>query len=388
MKNSQKEISLTKSISEKTNKPPDKNIPMKRIVSIDALRGFTMLWIIGGSQFIISINKVWPNAVTDELAKQMTHSGWSGFYFYDLVAPLFLFLVGLLIPFVILRRLEQGISKKELYLHILKRTLVLYFLGLAMYGLFRFDWPEMRWSSILGRIGICYFFASLLVINTKWKVQAYVTAGILLAHWAVLEFVPVPGIGPGVHTPEGSITTWVDQLLIPGRLGIDNLYDRQGVLSTFTSIAITLLGVLAGHWMKTEKSVNQKTIGLVIAGVVLVITGWLWGQILFLSRNIYTSSAVIYSAGWCSLLTALFYWIIDVKGYKRWSFFLVVIGMNAITIWVGQRFIDFRYTSDLIFKGVSQYLGVVQPVFLAFCVVAVKWYFLYFLYKHKIFLKA
>mgnify|MGYP007057175153 CR=1 FL=1 len=177
-------------------------------------------------------------------------------------------------------------------------------------------------------------------------------------------------------------------MLIPGRLGIDNLYDRQGVLSTFTSIAITLLGVLAGHWMKTERSENHKTLGLVIAGVVLVITGLLWGQVLFLSRNIYTGSAVLYSAGWCSLLTALFYWIIDVKGYKKWSFFLVVIGMNAITIWVGQRFIDFGYTSDMLFRGVSKYLGVAQPVFLAFCVLAVKWYFLYFLYKHKIFLKA
>ena len=257
-----------------------------------------------------------------------------------------------------------------------------------MYGLLRFDWPEMRWSSILGRIGICYFFASLLVINTNWRIQAYITVAILLGHWAVLEFVPVPGYGPGVHTPEASIASWIDQQLIPGRLGIDGIYDRQGVLSTFTSIAITLLGVLAGHWMKSKRSVNQKTYGLVVAGVVLVITGWLWGQILFLSRNIYTSSTVLYSAGWCFLLMALFYWIIDVKGYKKWSFFLVVIGMNAITIWVGQRFIDFKFTSNAIFQGVSQYLGDVQPVFLAFCIILVKWYFLYFLYKHKIFLKA
>lgn len=388
MEITQNETSATNSVLHEANHVAHKIPPLKRIVSIDALRGFTMLWIIGGSQFIRSIQKVWPNTVTDELAKQMTHSGWSGFYFYDLVAPLFLFLVGLLLPFVILRRLEFGTSKKELYLRIIKRTLVLYFLGLAMYGLFKFDWPEMRWSSILGRIGICYFFASLLVINTNWRIQAYITVAILLGHWAVLEFVPVPGIGAGVHTPEGSITTWVDQLLIPGRLGIDGLYDRQGVLSTFTSIAITLLGVLAGHWMKSERSVNQKTLGLIIAGVVLVITGWLWGQILFISRNIYTSSTVLYSAGWCSLLMALFYWIIDVKGYKKWSFFLVVMGMNAITIWVGQNFIDFRFTTNAIFQGVSEYFGAVQLVFLAFCVIMVKWYFLYFLYKHKIFLRA
>ena len=285
------------------------------------------------------------------------------------------------------RRVERGASPGELHRQIARRTLVLVFLGLVNYGLLQFDWATMRWSSVLGRIGICYFFASLLVIHTKWRVQAMVVLAILLGYWAAVMFVPVPGYGPGVLTPEGCLTTWLDQKLIPGTLGL-GLYDRQGVLSTFTALATTLIGVLAGHWLRSERTANQKVQGILIAGVVMLAAGWLWGQVFFISRNVWTSSFVLYSAGWCLLLLALFYWVIDVQGHKKWTFFLVVIGMNAITIWVGQRLIDFEFTAHALFLGVSRHLGIVAPVFLALSVLTIKWLFLWFLYRQKIFLKA
>jgi len=358
-----------------------------RITSIDALRGFTMFFIIGGERIFTSLNRVWPNSFTEILAKNMEHAGWEGFYFYDQIFPLFLFLVGLLIPTVILRSKEKGKSNKEIFLHISKRAIILLLLGLAEYGFLRFDWPEMRWSSVLGRIGICYFFASLLVLKTNWRVQVCVVLAILAGYWAAVRFIPVPGYGPGIFTPEGCLTTWLDQKIIPGTLGL-GIYDRQGVLSTFTALASTLTGVLAGHWLHTERSGNQKTIGFFLSGALLLTAGWVWGQFFFISRNVWTSSFVLYSSGWSLLLMALFYWIIDVKGYKKWTFFLVVIGMNAITIWVGQRFIDFKFTSDAVFLGVSKYFGILQPIFLALCLLMVKWLFLWFLYRKKIFLKA
>jgi predicted acyltransferase len=359
----------------------------KRMVSLDALRGFTMIFIIGGGELISSFYKVWPNPTTRILAKNMEHAGWEGFYFLDLIFPLFLFLVGVLLPFVILGRIEKGISPRELYRHIVKRTLILIFLGLVNYGLLRFDWDTMRWSSVLGRIGICYFFAALLVIHTNWRSQALLVLVILLGYWAAVMFVPVPGYGPGVLTPEGCLTTWLDQKLIPGTLGL-GLYDRQGVLSTFTALATTLIGVLAGHWLRSDKTPNQKTLGFIIAGLITLLAGWIWGQFFFISRNIWTSSFVLYSAGWCLLLLALFYRIIDVQGYKKWTFFLVVIGMNSITIWVGQRLIDFEFTTNALFLGFSKYLGIIAPVFLAISILMIKWLFLWFLYKKKIFLKA
>jgi predicted acyltransferase len=346
-----------------------------------------MFFIIGGERIFTSLAEVWPNPVTEAVAKNMEHAGWKGFFFYDQIFPLFLFLVGLLIPTVILRSREKGKSNREIFLHISKRTAVLIFLGLCNYGLLRFNWPEMRWSSVLGRIGICYFFAALLVLHTGWRVQAYIVAAILIVYWAAVMFIPVPGYGPGVLTPEGCLTTWIDQQLIPGKLGL-GIYDRQGVLSTFTAIASTLIGVLAGHWLRTTRSANEKLLGFTVAGVILLAAGWIWGQFFFISRNVWTSSFVLLTSGISLLLFALFYWFIDIKGYKKWTFFLVVIGMNAITIWVGQRFIDFKFTSDAIFLGVSRYFGIIQPLFLAICVLMIKWLFLWFLYRNKIFLKA
>jgi predicted acyltransferase len=363
------------------------NPPENRLVSIDALRGLTMLFIIGGEGIFNSLFKIWPNPVTEALSKNMEHAGWEGFYFYDQIFPMFLFLVGLLIPIVILRSREKGKTDNEILMHVSKRTAVLILLGLATYGFLRFDWPAMRWSSVLGRIGICYFFASLLVLYSRWRFQLFVIAFLLIGYWAAVKFIPVPGYGPGILTPEGCLTTWLDQKIIPGTLGL-GIYDRQGILSTFTAIASTMIGVLAGYWLCTKRSGNLKTAGLIIAGILLLIAGWLWGQFFFISRNVWTSSFVIYSSGWSFLATALFYWIIEVKGYRKWTFFLVVIGMNAVTIWVGQKFIDFKFTSDALFLGMSKYFGILQPLFLALSLVGIKWLFLWFLYKKNIFLKA
>jgi predicted acyltransferase len=304
-----------------------------------------------------------------------------------LIFPLFLFLVGLLIPLFVSRYKNKGISNTSLHLHIVKRMLLLAFLGLVNYGLLRFDWPAMRWSSVLGRIGVCYWIASLFVIHTNWRVQLATVMVLLVGYWAALIFIPVPGFGAGVLTPEGCLTTWLDQQLIPGTLGLGS-YDRQGVLSTVTCVASTLIGVLAGHWLFSDRTQKQKALGLVLAGLGLLGAGWMWGRSLLISRNIWTSSFVLYSSGWCLLLLTLFYWVIDVKGYKKWTFFLVVIGMNSITIWVGQRLIDFQFTTDVLFLGFSKQLGAFHPVFLAFCLVFVKWFFLWVLYRHKLFLKA
>ena len=359
----------------------------ERIMSIDALRGFTMLWIIGGSELFQSFSKVWDTPFTRAIYHQMEHEIWSGFTFLDLIFPMFLFLVGVVIPFTISKRMEQGIDHKTLYRHIIKRSLVLLLLGLINYGLLRFDWPQMRWSSVLGRIGICYFVAALLVIHTGWRTQAIVGLIIMMLYWAAMMFIPVPGYGPGVLTPEGSLSTYLDQLIIPGKLGLD-IYDRQGVLSTFTAISTTLLGVVTGHWLRTSHSHQKKVIGLVVAGLFCLITGYVWGTTFLISRNIWTSSFVLYAGGWSLLLLALFYWIIDVKGYKKWAFFMVVVGMNALTIWVGQRWVNFNFTAEFLFNGMLQFTGVLKPVLFAFSVVMVKWVFLYVLHRNKIYLKA
>jgi predicted acyltransferase len=361
----------------------------KRLLFLDALRGFTMFWIIGGDAIVRSINKVWPNTFTTTLANQMKHAIWEGFTFIDLIFPLFLLIVGAVLPYAILGRLEKGQSRASIYPHIFKRTFVLIFLGLINYGLLQCDWSNMRWSTLLGRIGICYCVASIILLHTNWKTQAIIAAGLIFLYWAAMMFIPVPGHGAGVLTPQGSLSTYLDQLLIPGKLGVDNLYDRQGVISTFTSIATTLIGVLIGHWLKSERSDLQKLKGMFIAAIILIIAGGIWGKFFLISRNIWTSTFVLYSAGWGLLLFALFYWVIDIAGIKKWSLFFIVIGTNAITIWVGQRIVNFDGISSCFFGGMAAlYFTSVAPVILACGTVMAKWLVLWVMYKHKIFLKA
>ena len=155
----------------------------------------------------------------------------------------------------------------------------------------------------------------------------------------------------------------------------------------FTALAL-LIGVLAGRWLRSSRPGNRKAAGLVIAGLASLIAGWVWGKFFFISRNIWTSSFVLYTAGLSLLTLALFYWIIDLRGWKRWSFFLVVIGMNAITIWVGQKVVDFEYTADFLVMGAAGNLDASRPLALAFSVLTLKWLFLWFLYRRRIFLRA
>ena len=199
---------------------PDSNcrlLPQNRVASIDALRGFDMFWIIGGGAFFESLLKGLEKSLHRNNQKQMEHVSWQGFRFEDLIFPLFLFIVGVVLPFSISRRRQQGLSPKALHLHIIKRAAILILLGLIMNGLLQFNLADMRWPGVLQRIGLCYFFAALIVMHTGWLIQSIVAGGLLIGYWALVMFVPVPGSGAGVLTPEGCLPAYIDRLLIPGK---------------------------------------------------------------------------------------------------------------------------------------------------------------------------
>ena len=363
------------------------NVVGRRLASIDALRGFDMFWIIGGGTLIANLAKVYSHPITDTIQRQLHHVEWKGFHFEDLIFPLFLFIVGVVLPFSFTRRLERGHSRPLLYLHILKRSAIIILLGLIFNGLQRFDWAQMRWPGVLQRIGICYFFAAIIVMNTKWRTQAIIIAAVLILYWIATMLIPVPNFGAGNLTMEGCLSSYIDQQLIPGQLYY-GYGDNEGVISTLPAICTVLLGALAGHWLRSGPLGDRKAAGLAIAGIASLLIGLLWGQVFPIIKILWTSSYVMVAGGLSLMLLALFYWVIDVKGYSKWAFFFIVIGMNPITIYFLQRFVDFNGIAEFFLVGAVEHADLFKPLILAFGIVLIKWLFLWFLYRHRIFFKA
>jgi predicted acyltransferase len=361
----------------------------KRIASIDALRGFDMFWIAGGERIIHALYRVWPRTTTGALEAQFEHVPWVGFHFYDLIFPLFLFVVGVVLPFSLTRRVEAGANRGQLYRHIVRRFLLLFLFGLVYNGLLDFDFHNLRIPGVLQRIALCYFLAALVVMNTKIRGQAMVAGSILIVYWLIMKFVPVPGIGAGVITPEGNLAAYLDRRFIPLPYCCYTFGDNEGLLSTLPAISTCLLGVLAGHWLRSGKyTPNRKVLGLAAAGVASLLVAWVWSFNFPIIKNIWSSSFVLWAGGWSLLLLALFYWIIDVRGYQRWSFFFKVIGMNAITIYLVDRFFDFGIITKVFLHGLLPLFGHFRPLVWDCSVILTMWLFLYFLYRQKIFLRV
>jgi len=363
--------------------------PALRLHSIDALRGFDMFWLMQeGAAFVFALATVLHLPFRDVLAKHLDHTEWVGFTFWDLIAPLFLFVVGLGMTFSISRRLEQGEDRRTLYRHIVKRTIVLICLGLIFNGILHLDFSEFRYTGVLQRIALSYFFAALIIMKWRIRGQAIWTAALLLAYWAMMALIPVPGFGAGVFTMEGNLAGYIDRLFLPGRFCCYVFGDNEGYLSTIPSIATIMLGVLCGHLVRSCFTNARKLQILVGGGIVSILLGLAWGMKFPIITRLWTSSYTLYANGWCMLLFALFYWIIDVRGYQKWAFPFTIIGLNALTIYLVQSQFDFIHIANIFIGGLARHAGIYAAVVVGASVLGVKWLFLYFLYRQKIFLRA
>ncbi|MFM7059528.1 MAG: acyltransferase family protein [Planctomycetota bacterium] len=357
-----------------------------RLHSLDALRGFDMFWIMGGDNLAsVLLDRVQsPTATT--LREQLEHVEWEGFRFYDLIFPLFLFLVGCVIPFSLHRYSGQPVAATG---RILRRTTLLILLGLVCNGLLNFNFAQFRWCGVLQRIGICYGCAALLCLTlTPRKLVATVIA-ILLGYWALLALVPVPGGTAGDYSKAGNLAGWVDRTLLPGVI-LKPWYgdgDNEGLLSTLPAIATPLIGCLAGIWLRSHRTGFSKTCGLFAAGLALLAVGTAWGDVFPIIKNLWTSSFVLVAAGWSLLLIAVFHLVIDVLGFRRWAFPFTVIGVNAITIYVAPRFMDFDHLTAFFLSGTARLSGSWNQTVMAAGVLAAEWLFLLWLYRSRTFLR-
>ncbi len=363
-----------------------------RLYSLDALRGFDMLWITGGQKLVFALATVtgWP--LFEWMNSQMHHVEWNGFAFYDMIFPLFLFLAGVSMPYSFAARTARGDSRRKIYLHAVKRMVVLVILGMLVNRILELNPDNLRFASVLGRIGVAWFLAAMIVLNAgiRWQVAWF--WGLLILYCLLMLFVPVPGHGAGVLTPEGNLAGWLDRLLLPGTMYTE-FNEPEGILSTIPSVSTALLGVFAGHLLRLEKSGltgMRKALIIIGAGIISLLLGMLWGTFFPVNKNLWTSSFVLYAGGWSLMLLGLFYLIIDVWRIKKWAFFFVVIGMNSITIYVLQfRILKFDVIRDFFLKGIHDLSpAAVQPFISSLGYIAVVWLFLWFLYRNKIFLKV
>lgn len=364
--------------------------PSKRLYSLDALRGFDMLWIIGGEIFFYRLADATGSSFWSTIAHQFTHPAWNGFHFFDLIFPLFLFIAGVATPFSIESRLKKGKTKQQVLAHIIKRGLILVLLGIILNnGLQVQPVSNMRFASVLGRIGLAYMFANIIYLYTKKRGQVIWFGALLIGYWLLLKFTSAPGFSAGDLTMQGNFASYIDRLFLPGRL-YEKIHDPEGILSTIPAIATGLLGILTGSFLKNSTYTPKiKVLWMVISGVISLVLAQIWNLDFPINKNLWTSSFVLQTGGMSLLLLAMFYYIIDVCGYKKWAFFFKVIGMNSILIYMSGHFIGWSYINNAFFEWLGQLIGnPFNAVILAVTYVAIKWLFLYFLYKKKVFLKV
>lgn len=365
--------------------------PDKRLKSLDALRGFDMFWIIGGGAFFTALATATQWGWLDSMSTQLHHVKWEGFRAWDLIFPLFMFISGVAIPYAVIGKLKKGFPKSYLLRKVVKRAIVLVILGTVYNGIFKlqFGGDGFRFASVLAQIGLAYLFASMIFIYTRnFKFRLIWLFGIL-AGYAVLQlFVPVPGFGAGVLTPEGSINSYIDQMLLPGRLH-GKVFDPEGLLCIISAAAITLMGALAGEVLRNSKWSDYQKLGvLAIAGVVGIALGLIlqiWYPVI---KAAWTTTFNLLAGGISFLLLALFYLVIDVWKWQKWAFFFRIIGLNSITIYLGTQIINFGHTSRFFLGGISELSGDYEKVIYMGGVIIIEWLFLYFLYRKKIFLRV
>jgi predicted acyltransferase len=361
-----------------------------RLASMDALRGFDMLMISGGGAFIHLLGGKTGVGAIDAISAQLEHPEWHGFTFYDFIFPLFLFLAGTSMAFSLTKGLSTGLAKSVLLRKVFERMLILMVLGILDKNapIDLFDPAHIRYGSVLGRIGLATFVVAFLYMNFSWKQRLVISVSILVVYFLALLLIPVPGFGAGDFSFEGNLVGWFDRNFMPGRLK-QGTYDELALLTQFPSICLTLFGSLAGDLLLRDFPVSFKLKWLALAGVAGLLLGLAWNQIFPINKHLWSSSFICLTAGLSFLMLLLFYWIIDVLGYVKWSFFFRVIGMNSLVIYLVMRFVDLNESSRLLFEGIYKHAGEKwMDVFNALGALLIVWLFLYFLYRKKIFVKV
>jgi predicted acyltransferase len=362
----------------------------QRLYSLDTLRGFDMFWIIGGDRLVKSLAETTGHPFWKDFDHQLQHPYWNGFTCYDLIFPLFMFIAGVSTPYSAGRQLENGRSRAQVLKRVIIRGLILIILGMIYNnGLEIRPISEFRFPSVLGKIGASYIFANIIYLYAGKRAQIAWFWGLLIFYWLLLKFTAAPGFVQGDLSETGNFMSYFDRSVLPGKLS-RGIHDTVGLLNLITGTCTVLAGIITGIFIKNDnRSPQKKAAWCSIAGVILIILALIWNIDFPINKNLWSSSFVLLTTGLSLILFSIFYYIIDVAGYWKWTFFFRVIGMNSILIYMSWRFINWDYTTNAVFKWLFQLVG--KPydmVVMSVCFILIEWCFLYFLYRKRVFLKV
>ncbi|MDQ3221418.1 MAG: DUF5009 domain-containing protein [Acidobacteriota bacterium] len=367
-----------------------------RLLSLDVFRGITIAGMV-----LVNNPGTWS-----AIYGPLKHAEWHGITPTDYIFPFFLFIVGIAIPMALGKRIRDGI-RNDVYLKILRRSVIIFLLGLFLHLFPYFNFESSRIPGVLQRIAVCYLVVSLIFLHTNWKQQASIGVGLLLLYWLLMTAVPVPGCEiTTIDDKACNLAAYLDRLLL-GEAHIwksAKVFDPEGILSTIPALVSTISGVLTGTWLNTKRSDLEKVSGLFFFGVVLVAAGWCWSLVFPFNKSLWTSSYVVYTSGLALCFLGFCYWLIDIKGYKKWSKPFIIFGVNALALFVftglfarilgiikvtgaeGKEISLQKWIFDTLFLSIASPIN--ASLMYAVCFILLWLFLMWLLYRKRIYIKV
>lgn len=372
---------------------------VKRLESLDALRGFDLFFLIALGPLMSSLSKAADTEWLNSCMWVFGHVAWEGFSPWDLIMPLFLFMSGISMPFA-LSRYKSLPDKKPLLWRLVKRVLLLWLFGMICQGNLLALEPDRiyLYSNTLQAIAVGYLTSALLFLFTSRRIQIIIAIAFLLIYWAVMQFVTVDGYGGGDYTPQGNLAEWIDSTvlgrfrdtaqIVDGQVVVAPWYYYTWIWSSINFSVTVLTGLFAGYIAKDQIEEKQKLKLYFGIGILMVVLGWLWNIQMPVIKTIWTSSMVLVSSGYCFLLMGIFYYWIDYKGHRSGIYWLKVYGMNSIVAYMLANVINFRCIGESVLYGLEQYMGNYYSVLISASNITVVYFILWIMYRKGIFLKV
>lgn len=391
-------------------------VPSRRVVSVDVLRGFDMFWIIGGAELMHALA-----AMTKQqwVEPQFEHVDWAGLHFYDVIFPLFIFIVGVSLVFSLTKSLERD-GKAATIKRVVRRSVILYALGFLYSGGFSYQWSDLHLAGVLQRIAAAYLFAGLLFCLFKTRALIVWCAVLLVGYDAVMTFVPMRDIKldkkvfdqisastgekdpmkiflgttnwtTGKFTRGYNLANQIDFQYLPGFKGYD-YYDPDGLFSTVPVVATCLLGIFAGLFVRGPNDDKTKIGYLLVAGLAAIAIGFLWSLHFPIVKRLWSPSFVLVTGGICAMALAAFYWVIEVAKIDWWCAPFLWVGMNSIAVYLCKNILNFSGLANRFLGGnIKAFLNAQLPGSGDFIVtagaLALALWLCHALYKRKIFLR-